>query len=349
VYNLAATPAEGTSTQISYLGKPSTGSSCGFALAGTGDYASQLCFVGFDTKNDIEAAYPSAGNTCALTDPGQQGVDMSVAVPGGDTMSFCLTVVPGAGDNLGGSPTAPPVVAVPTPVGGGTCGASCDFDRSNGEGFLGNDDVVGGVATPFYAAIGCPNSTPALTPSDVVTSSCIDPAIFQTANGGNDTVTLSNIQVIDPEGNAATEYSIVTADAETVDPNGSLQWTSSLPASKPLPFTLLPNFSGSDLGNACNDVPPGDTGQAGWSIDDGDSAVISNGTVYPGDLTGLNTAIVKCTSNWQTVTAQNLVRTGTAMLEISPPTVNGGAEPVTISVQLVGEGFNAVAFGLLLP
>jgi hypothetical protein len=37
------------------------------------------------------------------------------------------------------------------------------------------------------------------------------------------------------------------------------------------------------------------------------------------------------------------------MLGITPPAVNGGAEPVTIKAQLQGEGFNAVAFGLLLP
>jgi hypothetical protein len=37
------------------------------------------------------------------------------------------------------------------------------------------------------------------------------------------------------------------------------------------------------------------------------------------------------------------------MLGITPPTVNGAAAPVTISAQLRGEGYNAVAFGLLVP
>ena len=119
----------------------------------------------------------------------------------------------------------------------------CDGGHiSNGQGFLGNDNQVNGTATPFYAGIGCPDSTPTVV-SNVVTSSCIDPAIFQTTNGGLDTVTLSNIEVDDPEGDLATGYEVITADAETIDPGGYIKWTSSLPASQPLPFNLVPNFS----------------------------------------------------------------------------------------------------------
>jgi hypothetical protein len=36
------------------------------------------------------------------------------------------------------------------------------------------------------------------------------------------------------------------------------------------------------------------------------------------------------------------------MIGITPPTVNGGAAPVTIKAVLKGEGYNAVAFGLYL-
>jgi hypothetical protein len=127
-----------------------------------------------------------------------------------------------------------------------------------------------------------------------------------------------------------------------------------LPASKPLPFNLVPNFQSSDLGNACNNVPSTDNANStGWSIDDGDSTVQIGGTNYTGDLTGLGTASVECTSNWQTQTnnnpADSLLRTGTAMIGITPPTVNAGGAPVTIQAQLQGEGYNAVAFGLLVP
>jgi prepilin-type N-terminal cleavage/methylation domain-containing protein len=349
VYHLSATPAEGASTPESNLGAPTLGSSCGFALAGTGQYAETMCFIGF-TNAELEAAFPNANNTCSSTDPGQQGLDMSVDVPGGYVMTFCLTVVPGAGENQSAT-DPPPVVAVSTPIGGGTCDLTqCDWGHlSNGQGFLGNDNQVNGIATPFYSGIGCAVSTPELQ-NNVVTSSCIDPAIFQTTNAGNDTVTLSNIEVTDPQGDPATGYEVITADAETIDPGGYIKWSSLLPASKPLPFNLVPNFSNSDLGNACNEVPAGDTGAGnptGWSIDDGDTTVQIGGTNYTGGLTGLGTASVECQSNWQTTSPY--LRTGTAMLGVTPPTVNGGAEPVTMTAQLQGEGYNGVAFGLLLP
>ncbi len=260
-------------------------------------------------------------------------------------MTFCLSVSPGEA----GSNGVPPIVAAPTPVGGGTCGGGCDYNKSNGQGFLGNDNEVNGASTPFYAGIGCPLSTPVLQ-SNVVTSSCITPAIFQTANEGLDSVTLSNIQVTDPDGSSATGYEVITADAETVDPGGFIKWTSMSPTSKPLPFNLVPNFTDSDLGNACNNVPAADpSGPTGWAIDDGDTTVQIGGTNYTGLLQGLGTANVECTSNWQTTTGSPAyLRTGTAMLGITPPTVNGTAEPVTIKAQLQGEGYNAVAFGLLL-
>jgi prepilin-type N-terminal cleavage/methylation domain-containing protein len=351
VYQLEATPARGNSTTNLGGQNLNTSSFCGFALPGTGTYASTMCFVGFTTA-ELDAAYPTKGNTCTSTDPGKQGVDLSVDVPGGYVMTFCLTVVPGGGENQNATNPSP-LEAVSTPIGGGTCDAQksgpCDWGHlSNGQGFLGNNNQVNGTPTPFYAGIGCAASTPTLQ-NNVVTSSCIDPAIFQTSNGGTDTVTLSDIQVTDPQGDSATGYEVITVDAETIDPGGYIQWTSTSPASKPLPFNLVPNFSSSDLGNACNNVPSADTGAGnatGWSIDDGDTTVQIGGTNYSGDLKGLGTASVECQSNWQT-TAPYL-RTGTAMLGITPPTVNGSAEPVTIQAVLKGEGYNAVAFGLLI-
>ncbi len=351
-YQLSATPAGGASTAETNLGLPQTGSSCGFALPGTGDFANTMCFIGFSsTAKDpqLQTAYSGSGSVCTDTNPGQPGVDTYVDVPGGYLMSFCLTISPGA---------SAPLVAVTTPVGGGTCaesiGTGCPDGAdgvSNGQGFLGNiDKVNNGSTTPFYAGIGCPISTP-VEQGTTVQSSCISPAIFQTGNGSSDTVTLSNIVVTDPQGTSATGYEVITADAETIDPGGHIIWTSSLPASKPLPFNLVPNFSYSDLGNACNDVPASDsTGMTGYGIDNGDTTAQIGGTTYPGFLTGLGTATVECTSNWQTTTGSpSYLRTGTAMLGITPPTVNGSAEPVTISAQIKGEGYNAVSFGLLLP
>jgi hypothetical protein len=367
-YQLSATPAGGASTAVTNLGLPQTGSACGFALPGTGRFANTMCFVGFSsTAKDpqIQMANTNSGSYCTYTDSTQKGVDVYADVPGGYLMSFCLTII-GTG-----------VSAVTTPVGGGTCdqhiGTGCPDDAdgvSNGLGFLGNIDKLNdGTTTPFYAGIGCAVSSPLTqsTPAGTeVQSSCISPAIFQTNNGATDTVMLSNITVTDPQGNPATGYEVITADAETVDPNippntpgpfpdgvngpdeSWILWTSGLPTSKPLPFNLVPNFTNSDLGNACNEVPTtGYAGSVGWGIDDGDSTGTFNGTTLQGGLVGLGTDSVECQSDWQT--GSGYLRTGTAMIGITPPIVGGSTEPVTITAQLKGEGFNAVAFGLLLP
>ncbi|MGB8179313.1 MAG: type II secretion system protein [Acidimicrobiales bacterium] len=368
-YSLSATPAGAVSTPVTNLGQPNTDSSCGFALPQdpnspvTEPYAGTLCFVGFNST-EVAAAYPNSptgGGTCTQTDPGQQGTDVYVDVPGGYVMSFCLTIVPSAGENQ--SPTGQnplPVEAVPTPVGGGNCDPTkslpCKWGEvSNGEGFLGNEDELStGTVAPFYAGIGCPDSTLPVQ-NNVVTSSCINPALFQTTNKGLDNVTLSNILVTDPAGDVATGYEVVTLDAETIDPGGFIKWTSSLPVSSPLTFQLLPNFGTSELGNACNNVPAADNAnQTGWSTDNGFSSAMFGGTTYLGLLTGLGSASVECSSTWQTQPntqnpSQSLLRTGTVMLGLQPQVVNGATEPVTIKAQLQGEGYNAVAFGLLLP
>ena len=143
-YQLEATPAQGISATNAGTQQLNTTSFCGFALAGTGTFASTMCFVGFTTA-ELQQAYPNGPDgpsTCSQTDPGQQGIDMYADVPGGYVMSFCLTVQPGGGENQDAT-NPPPVVAVSTPIGGGTCkqeaSGPCDWGHlSNGQGFLGN-------------------------------------------------------------------------------------------------------------------------------------------------------------------------------------------------------------------
>ncbi len=86
---------------------------CGFATAGTGTYASNLCFVDF-------SPYPQSGATCA---GGQQ--KMSAAVVNTPyTMSFCLSV-----------------------TGGAVAGASIPtyFAPPTSEAFLGNNGFYAGI------------------------------------------------------------------------------------------------------------------------------------------------------------------------------------------------------------
>jgi hypothetical protein len=191
------------------------------------------------------------------------------------------------------------------------------------------------------------------------TLSCSRPAIFQETDGATDTVKLSDIAVTDPEGADASGYEVVTADAETTDPTGLITWTSTPQTGSPNVFGLLPNSSTSDLGNACNTVPTSDEytyTTAVQDIDNGDSTVTIGGQPYSGSLVaGMGTDSVTCSSNWQTEVDTSTRpytywdRTGTAMLGITPVTTSGTTAYVTISAKLIGEGYNAVAFGLLLP
>lgn len=319
-YTLSAIPELSKST-TGELGTPTNGPTCGFALPNTGTYASRLCFIGFTTQEVDAAEQVNTGvNECAGSAVGDY---LSVAVPGGYTMSFCLTVT------LGNPHSSSDYLdAWPFPTWGGA--------------FLGND--ING--TPFYSGVGCPDSDPT---TEVIggqtqgTPSCIDPAIYQapgTSGGNTDTVTLSNIIVTDPQGDDATGYAVVTADAETTDPSESLEWTSLLPSASepflgsqtPLNFGQVPDTSTSPEGDACNETSQ--TNSAGQAVDNG------------AGLTGVGTAQVECVSTWQS--SSSYPRTGTVLLDLTPATTNGVTEPVTIQAQMHGTGLEGVAFGLLL-
>jgi len=303
-YALDALPAAGASSAAANLGSPWAGPSCGFALPGTGAYASTLCFIGFSNALITSA---EGSTRCAS---GATGVDTSVAVPGGYTMSFCLTVT------LGNSNDS--VVAAPFPTWGGA--------------FLGND--ING--TPFYSGVGCPYNTATTTVVNGVTQgtpSCINPAIYMNTSGATDTVTLSGIVVTDPEGSDASGYAVVVADAETTDPSESTTWTSSTPVGSPFVFSQVPNTSTSNEGDACNQT--NQTNQSGQAVTNG------------AGLTGVGTNVVQCTSTWQS--SSTYPRTGTVLLDVTPTTTNSITAPITISAQMHGSGLEGAAFGLLLP
>jgi len=119
-YTLAAVPAD--SAQIIPTGSPitpATTTGCGFASPGTGTYASTLCLVDFSslTGNNLLAA--------------EQGcLEMSVPLPGGSTLYFCIGV------------TGTPVLPSPLPTWQNAfLGNSCAGSSSCATG------------TPFYTGI----------------------------------------------------------------------------------------------------------------------------------------------------------------------------------------------------
>jgi prepilin-type N-terminal cleavage/methylation domain-containing protein len=137
-----------------------------------------------------------------------------------------------------------------------------------------------------------------------------DPAIYQTGSGTT-TVAITNIRVLDSNGNPATGWQLVTGDAESTDSGESLTWT--IPENPGPVLNLLANSPSSPYGNACAN------------------------TTFPSgvDLTGLGTQSVTCAAN---VSSD---KTGTVMLEATTPT--------SLTVVMVGNGLQAMFLGLLLP
>lgn len=218
-YSLTATPAN--SSPPSTAGNPivnATTTTCGFASteSGTvsnGTYASTLCFVDFSSYNATAAAYPGCQTFIA-------------SIPGGDTLSFCMSE---SGNE--------PMVATTLPT--------------YPEAFLGNVLSNGSSSNPFYTAVGCSESTSPTTSSGAATPSCISPAMYQTDTGvgPSNTLTFTNISVTTATGVPATGWEWVSADAETTDSNEYITWTSNQD------LNMLWNSPSSEYGDTCDNLP----------------------------------------------------------------------------------------------
>jgi prepilin-type N-terminal cleavage/methylation domain-containing protein len=202
-------------------------------------------------------------------------------------------------------------------------------DGSHSEAFLGNNGFYSGIAG--------------------------NPALYQTTEGGTTTLYFTNIEVLDAAGKAASNWSLVTGDAESTDDtegmifttctsvanpgfdgNGELNFNSSYAAcsSSPSapPFAILNNSSTSPFGNDCfaPDYPNSGVGYANFHV----SGVQYN-NIFTGKSTGSNTNTVQCMS---TVDSD---KTGTIMVEATTPS--------TLTVFMHGAGLEADFIGLLLP
>jgi hypothetical protein len=154
-------------------------------------------------------------------------------------------------------------------------------------GFLGNN--VNGA--PFYTNV--PGA----------------PAIYQNVQGATNTVTFSNITVVNPQGVPATGWEATSADAESTDTGESITWNSNVP------LTVIPND------------------QAGY---DTPTDPVGNACQSGVGLTGNGTTTVECSEG----SASAGLKTGTAMVEAETPT--------TLSATMVGTGLEAMTFGLML-
>ena len=224
-YTFTLTGSPAASGPKSNAGSPitvQTNTQCGFAptQGGTvqnGTYAQTLCFVDFSSYNAAAAAAPNCQ-------------EMVASIPGGDTLSFCLS-----------TSGTQPIVAAALPT--------------YPQAFLGN--TIGGA--PFYTGLGCPDSTATVDGLGNPTPSCIKPALYQTNTGAGptNTITVTNITVTTPTGVPATGWHFVSADAETTDVSESITWISDKT------LTIVPDTPTSSYGNTCNNTPSGSNGPSG--------------------------------------------------------------------------------------
>jgi Tfp pilus assembly protein PilV len=112
------------------------------------------------------------------------------------------------------------------------------------------------------------------------------PALYQSTSGTTSTLTFTNFKVFDSNGLLATNWELVTGDAESTDAGESLTFTSDQN------LNLIPNSSTSPVGNDCDSVPPGTNAQY---------------------LTGIGTPTVMCGS------PVNSDKTGTIILSALTP------------------------------
>ncbi len=141
------------------------------------------------------------------------------------------------------------------------------------------------------------------------------PALYMTG-GGTTYVYLSDISILNAEGVPATGWQIASVDAESTDSNESLTWTADTPLS------ILNNDEPWDtpsdpVGTAC-----------GGSSGVGGSGLTSSNPGDGGDLT------VTCLGY-----TTGVVKTGAAMVAATTPT--------TLQVKMVGNGLEAIVFGVL--
>jgi prepilin-type N-terminal cleavage/methylation domain-containing protein len=192
------------------------------------------------------------------------------------TLSFCILSSATPSSSTGRACLAnsgPVYAATVTP-----CPLPTYFDAPTSEAFLGNNG--------FYT--GVPG----------------DPALYENAEGTTASVTITNIKLLDSNGNSATNWELVTGDAESTDGGESITWSSDQL------LNLLPNTPTSSIGNACPYPSPGQ------------------------GLIGVGTSVVTCKAS---VSSD---KTGTVMLEAAAPTklsvqmVGTGLEAMFMGVLL---------------
>jgi prepilin-type N-terminal cleavage/methylation domain-containing protein len=305
MYNLSSSPASSSANNV--IGSPTNTqatTTCDKAQTGTGPLANNLCFVDFTPLTN--PAYMAVAET-----PGSC-LEMSATLGpnyGYDKLFFCLNITEPNGSNptTGATPTDPQPWPVPT---------------YNGA-FFGN--LVSGQA--FYT--GIPG----------------DPAIYERVKAGGyadtTTLTFSDITVVTGSNALATDWAIISADAESTDGNSttpvndeSLSWTTDTPLS------VVPNDIAAFDGGSSFPYPAGNACMSDQAV----SGLVGGvGTATPDTIT-CNSIIRLSNGTYQTETSAQ--KNGAAMVEATTPS--------TMTVQLASgannnPGLQGIVFGMYLP
>jgi type II secretory pathway pseudopilin PulG len=306
MYNLTSSPASSSANNV--IGSPTNTqatTTCDKAQTGTGPLANNLCFVDFTPLNN--PAYMAVAET-----PGSC-LEMSATLGpnyGYDKLFFCLNISEPNGSNptTGATPTDPQPWPVPT---------------YNGA-FFGN--LVSGQA--FYT--GIPGN----------------PAIYERVKSGSyadlTTLTFSDITVVTGSNALATNWAIISADAESTDGNNnttpvddeSLSWTTDTPLS------VVPNDIAAFDGGSSFPYPAGNACMSDQAV----SGLVGGvGTTTPDTIT-CNSVIRLSNGTYQTETSAQ--KNGAAMVEATTPSV--------MTIQMASgannnPGLQGIVFGMYLP
>jgi hypothetical protein len=177
--------------------------------------------------------------------------------------------------------------------------------------------IVEAAATPTYNAGG--TSDAFLGDTGFYIGIPGDAALYTSVQGAKATVSLTNISLTDGNNNPASNWELVTGDAETTDKGEEIQWTSNVDLNL-LPDDGVGATQQGNIGDSCNYA--------------GVTSGPSNN--WPNTwLTGVGTTTVDCQASATTP------KDGTVMLQAQAPK--------SLSIYLNGTGLQAAFVGVLLP
>jgi len=228
-YTLAASPVGSINSNQDAI--PPTdvvaGTSCNTESSTSGPLASNLCLVDFGQLATNPALW------LAATTPGSCA-PMSATVGNSDVLYFCLSVSVGDGTTSGAAIpfasstiTAIPASSMVTPS---ACVA---------------DGITNSPSTPCFGVTSLPTYSSAFLGRNEYTDVAGDPALwvngYKYGNQVQATVTLTNIHLNNPQGQAATGWQLFSADAESTNTNPEfITWTTTGVNSFNQPVTLQP-------------------------------------------------------------------------------------------------------------